>query len=91
MITARQVFFAGHVQGVGFRYTTAQFAQRFDVTGWVRNLEDGRVEMFVQAEAAELETFLAEIRKSELAGHFSDLELVPASPDETLRGFAIRH
>ena len=40
-----QVFYAGNVQGVGFRYTIKQLAKGFDVTGWVRNLSDGRVEL----------------------------------------------
>ena len=40
-----QVFYEGHVQGVGFRFTVRHIAKGFDVTGWVRNLPDGRVEL----------------------------------------------
>ena len=49
-----QVFYEGRVQGVGFRYSVKQIAKGFSVTGWVRNLDDGRVEMQVSAEPEEL-------------------------------------
>jgi acylphosphatase len=60
------VYFAGHVQAVGFRYTTQSIARRFAVTGQVKNLPDGRVELVAEGERREIEAFLAEIR-----GHFT--------------------
>lgn len=54
----RTVYFGGHVQGVGFRYTTCRIAGGFDVTGTVRNLPDGRVECVVEGQAAEVDAFL---------------------------------
>ena len=42
------MYFSGHVQGVGFRYTTRSVASRFAVTGYVRNLPDGRVELVAE-------------------------------------------
>ena len=44
----RRVLFSGRVQGVGFRYTTEAVASRFQVTGWVRNVRDGRVELVAE-------------------------------------------
>ena len=44
MMTARQVYYTGRVQGVGFRYSTKRIASGYDVTGSVKNLPDGRVE-----------------------------------------------
>ena len=42
------VFYSGRVQGVGFRYTTANLAKRFEVAGYVQNLFDGKVRLDVQ-------------------------------------------
>ena len=56
------VYFAGRVQGVGFRYTTKNIARRYDVSGFVRNCPDGRVELVTEGSPAELDAFLREIR-----------------------------
>ena len=53
--------FSGHVQGVGFRYATKQLAKGFDVTGYVRNLADGRVELEAEGTEGECQRFLGEI------------------------------
>ena len=49
------VFYSGRVQGVGFRYTTADLAKRFDVAGYVQNLDDGRVRLDVQGSPDEVQ------------------------------------
>ncbi len=55
------VYFAGRVQGVGFRYTTINVARRFTVAGHVRNTRDCRVELVVEGEAAELDRYVAAV------------------------------
>ena len=60
-IERRQAFYSGHVQGVGFRETTRHLAAGFEITGFVRNLADGRVEMVAEGTPAELGRFMAAI------------------------------
>ena len=61
-----QVFYEGRVQGVGFRFTVRHIAEGFDVTGWVRNLADGRVELQVTGDENEVRAFLDQVAQSEL-------------------------
>ena len=57
------ILFSGRVQGVSFRYTTQRLALKVGVTGWVRNLEDGRVELTAQGDITLLQDFLAQIEQ----------------------------
>ena len=57
-------FFRGHVQGVGFRYTVQRLAQNHAVTGFVRNLADGRVEVVTEGLSAELDRFISRIEEA---------------------------
>ncbi len=89
MRTARRVFYEGRVQGVGFRYTAKTLAHGFDITGWVRNLADGRVELQAAGDKEEVEAFLAAIRESVLAGHIQKEDVSTIPPPENVRGFTI--
>ena len=63
MLVARRFLISGHVQGVGFRWFVQDTALRAGLTGWVRNLPDGRVEALVEGESdtvAELQATLRE-------------------------------
>ena len=83
------VFYAGHVQGVGFRYTVKALARGFEVTGTVRNLPDGRVELIVEGQRVEMEEFRKAIQGSEL-GHFIHREEISWSEAKNdFRGFEI--
>ncbi len=57
----RKVIFSGRVQGVGFRYTVSEIARRFSVTGYVKNLVNGSVELVCQGAASELDAFIETI------------------------------
>lgn len=86
-----QVFYEGNVQGIGFRYSVRQIAKGFDVTGWVKNLRDGRVEMQINGEDAEVRAFLDAIRQSELRAHIRKQEEKPLPEAPSIRGFEIRY
>lgn len=90
-MVAKQVFYSGYVQGVGFRYTAKQLASGYDVTGWVRNLPDGRVEMqVIAADATELDAFLADLQESSvLANHIRKVETHSIPPPAGVTGFSI--
>jgi len=88
---AKHVYFRGHVQGVGFRYTTKQIAAGFEVVGWVRNLSDGRVEMECSShDIDELEAFLKEIETGLLSGNIQEIESKDIPSPKDLKGFSIR-
>ena len=87
---AHKVFYEGHVQGVGFRYTVKRVATGYEVAGWVKNLPDGRVELEAHGEKDEVEAFLAAIEKSELAAHIARAEKHEAGPRKDAKGFEIR-
>ena len=86
-----QVFFEGHVQGVGFRWTVRHIAKGFDLTGWVRNLIDGRVEMQASGEEAEVRAFLDAIGQSELRALIRKQTENKLETPVKARGFEIRH
>ena len=60
--TGRMVHYSGKVQGVGFRATTESIARDYPVTGWVKNLEDGRVQLLVEGPADAVDDFLKAVR-----------------------------
>jgi acylphosphatase len=86
----RRVHYSGRVQGVGFRYTAQRLATGFPVTGYVRNLPDGRVELVAEGEPAALDAFLAAVR-SELGDKIRSTSVDPEPPgDPPFESFSIR-
>ena len=84
----RHVFYEGRVQGVGFRATVKGLARGYEVTGWVRNLPDGRVELQASGDMDEVEAFLEAIAESELKSHLRKVDTHPI-PAQAVRGFDI--
>jgi acylphosphatase len=91
LMISLQVFYEGHVQGVGFRYTVRHIAKGFDVTGWVRNLPDGRVELQVTGDEGEVRAFLDEVAQSELHSLIREQTENKLNEPVAARGFEIRH
>ncbi|MDP9098913.1 MAG: acylphosphatase [Verrucomicrobiota bacterium] len=91
MTASVQVFYEGNVQGVGFRWSVRNVAKGFDVTGSVRNLRDGRVELQASGDEEEVRAFLEAILQSELRAHIRKHSETPLPNPPAFRGFEIRH
>ena len=80
-----QILYSGRVQGVGFRYAVRTLAAGFAVTGVVRNLADGRVELTAEGASTELDAFRKAIHDAGLA---ANIRTEDASWTNAIGGFA---
>lgn len=80
---------SGRVQGVFFRDTVRNAAEREGVAGWVRNTSDGTVEAVLEGDAAAVERVIALSREGPPAAEVDAVEVFD-EPDEGLTGFRVR-
>jgi acylphosphatase len=75
----------GRVQGVGFRYFTQYEALKRQLTGWVRNNDDGTVELEVQGNEEAIQLFIDTIREGTLFAKVTDVSVqeIPTIHNET--------
>ena len=90
MRLARRYVIAGRVQGVGFRWFTHDTAAREGVLGWVRNLPDGRVEVFAEGEQASMDRLEAALRRGPAAARVVTFETEEHAPSGRFNEFEIR-
>ncbi len=83
------VHYSGRVQGVGFRFTVKMTAMGFEVTGTVRNLPEGRVELVAEGTQEELEAFRRAIQDSEVGRFIRQEETRWSDASGEFRGFEI--
>ena len=88
-VSHRDIWYVGHVQGVGFRAQVLGLARGYDVTGYVQNLSDGRVYLHAEGDEGDVEAFTDQIAKS-LDGHIRGEEIKTFTGLRTCREFAIR-
>jgi acylphosphatase len=86
----RTNYFSGHVQGVGFRYTARHAANGRQVSGFVRNLDDGRVELVMEGADGEMDGVLEGIQ-AELGHNISRTTCDTGPATGEFKGFGIRH
>jgi acylphosphatase len=78
---ARRFVISGQVQGVGFRWFTKDVALREGVTGWVRNLHDGRVEALVEGDAEAVTRVEHHLRTGPPGARVETMNVITEEPD----------
>jgi acylphosphatase len=89
MTIARKFFLRGRVQGVGFRYFTQRVAARHQIRGYVRNLDDGRVEAFAQGPEKSVEAFKHDIAAGPQYSRVDEVEEIVLEPSPEYSSFRI--
>ncbi len=84
-----QVWFEGHVQGVGFRYKTKSVAEGYDVNGYVENLDDGRVHLVAVGDENEVREFVEKLEET-MSGFIRAKEEREDVVEKPYKGFTIR-
>jgi acylphosphatase len=87
---ARHVIFKGRVQGVGFRYTMHRAANRYDLTGFVRNLPDGTVEALLQGTEANIQACLGDLQDT-FGGYLREMNTTDCPVNPRYHDFRITY
>jgi acylphosphatase len=85
---AKHIIFTGQVQGVGFRFTTFNITKRHRITGFVRNLPDGTVEMFAQGPPIAVNDCVRDIEE-EFSGYIRETKIEEIPPNPQYKEFKI--
>jgi acylphosphatase len=89
-IVAADVVVSGDVQGVGYRAFTQRAARELGLSGWVRNLYDGRVQVEVEGPRAKVEELLTRLRRGPSLAAVADVSVTWKTPTGTTQGFTVR-
>jgi acylphosphatase len=90
-ITRKRLRIQGRVQGVFFRASAREQAQRLGLTGWVRNLSDGSVEVAAQGPKAQVDQLVAWSRRGPRQARVDGVEVATESPQEGEHSFRVRY
>ncbi len=85
-----ELLISGVVQGVGFRYFTYRIAQQLELTGWVRNLPDGRVHAVAEGARGPLEDLIKQLRMGPHYGTVTGVDVTWREPTAKYRSFEIQ-
>ena len=83
------IYYTGSVQGIGFRYTAERIALSLGLTGWAKNLPNGRVEVLCEGKETEIEKFLRKIEDT-FKGYVRDMDVEWSTATGEFSGFDIR-
>ena len=90
-VRRKHYLFSGRVQGVGFRYFARRLARELGLSGWVRNLANGDVEIEAQGEEERLEQFLLEVRLGPQGVVVRDVSIADRETLAAREDFTIEH
>ena len=90
MAERRIIHYRGRVQGVGFRFTAREIASHYPVTGYVRNLPDGRVQLEVEGPAEQLDAYMSDIAQR-MQGKIQDQQIERLPATGSFGDFSIRY
>ncbi len=90
-ILCAHAYISGIVQGVNFRFYTQQKAQALGLTGWVRNLEDGQVEIIFEGSSEAVHKMMAWCYNGPRSSRVDKVDVEYQEPSGTLHGFHIRN
>lgn len=85
----KHIFISGRVQGVGFRHFTRKNAESLGITGWVKNLPDGRVEAVFQGSEEQIEELIQRCKNGPIASYVQDIEAEKDLGDEDFDDFSV--
>jgi len=88
-LVCRHVLVSGRVQGVGFRWYARKWAEELGLAGWVRNLPDGRVEVWLEGKEKSVEAMLVWLERGPPAAHVKNVEVIERT-GEGLTAFDVR-
>ena len=80
-MVARHYIVKGRVQGVGFRYFTRRLAEQLDIKGWVKNLENGAVEVHAEGDENPMEQFFRKIKRGPSLAFVQEVEAGEVEPE----------
>ena len=89
-MTQAHIIYSGTVQGVGFRYTVRTYAKNLHLSGWVKNLPDGRVEILAEGEEPAIRV-LMELIEKHYEGFIGKKDLIYEPPTGQFNTFEITH
>lgn len=84
------LFISGKVQGVGFRHNTRKKARQLGISGWVRNLEDGRVEVQASGPEQAISEFMNFCKEGPATAYVKNLEQAEVTEKPEGNGFTVR-
>ena len=86
--SAKHIIFIGRVQGIGFRFTAHNIANRYGLTGWVRNLPDGTVEMVARGPSDNIDDCLRNIKQA-FEGYIRETKVEEITTNTQYKNFKI--